>query len=1150
MNGIFFLILIVNINIKKYSNKLKNILPQLSGRIEVMGEEVVRMKKDILEQTKVKTRVELELEGSRAELESTKQQLYTTVEEVEHLRSQNEEKTQKSLREVGEIKTAKKNIEAQLDEAIAERDQLEAFKVELTKSSDEKQAENEEVKQQLRMKEEEIENLTHDMEITRTSHLNKEALLTTANDRIQFLTAQMGAIEDSHRSEVERLEAEGRERLDQLGSAGEEMGRLQAEVAELKAELQRREELCKEHMESLDRLRTDEEAIRVEMKSKLEILENKLIVAQEQLEKEEKKCTDISETVKEHESEIKSLHEELATVKESNEILEELQAKLRSSADEVAELNGQVSAYAEELRGTKEREVEQTQKLQAGVLEMAAKEEMVRQLIVEKESLQEIKDARDTSFEALQTRTSHVSLEHVAAMEKVRLLEENNARLQEEMDKAVEERKSVDEMMIRIGSKEQELQLELQQEKETVVELSNNWDKRRLEIESLEKEKEELSSTIQELQKKLEEEDSEKNHKLEFLQSQLEEMEMEKEETQKNKSVLEKEMLENKEKLKQATQEMEILKTEQRNQSEIVAAEKTTRQAEMERVILEKENLSAEVARLEKELKTEMESKNTLAQSVSQLITDTNAMKNQLRQTQASNEKQQEADAVLEKEREDLKRRLVEAQARTEELQSKVDNGVLLEEKLSKVLEELAAYEAKYNSMQAELATSEIKNSDLEQTLEGKGDEVGKALAEQKERYDKRHKEVIATQAKKWQGKMKEFCEIANEKVTKADEKLAAAEAKVKSQESELKSVGVSNERLKKMVEKMEEAEQLSKKEKEMLETRYTKAREDGKILLAKYERQKEATAKVAEQTADQNEVITIRQELIRVKSENRTLSNQLSYADTRLRELGRHEGFGTSRRESISVPGRVTRQTSSRDSEDSGVFKLPGSQSSQGTPGRTRTTRTVSDTRVARTRPPLGSGSLFHADEEVGEVFSSSYLSDLKDGNCLLDDTGRMSELARRNTLAPAHLKSAYPIESQFFDDNSVTEESLRHSRLPMRQSVRLSTAPGNQTVSFSNSSKVPLNLSVLPADTSRELAGVNSPAVNRLSQVKYLFLAAQHPLGYYACQIYDLWMLTVYSPRRPPPCLWILQQQQHAAREPSRTSQQPTCLPRSGCV
>ena len=38
---------------------------------------------------------------------------------------------------------------------------------------------------------------------------------------------QMGAMEEAHKIEVERLEIETRERLDQLGSAGEEIGRLQ-----------------------------------------------------------------------------------------------------------------------------------------------------------------------------------------------------------------------------------------------------------------------------------------------------------------------------------------------------------------------------------------------------------------------------------------------------------------------------------------------------------------------------------------------------------------------------------------------------------------------------------------------------------------------------------------------------------------------------------------------------------------------------------------------------------------------------------------------------------------------------------------------------------------------------------------------------------
>ena len=1064
------------------------------------------MEKDILEQTEAKAQLQKDVEASRgkleesqAEFENMKKQLNTTVEDLELLRSDMKEDVEEHLRQVEEIQSKKEKAEAQLREEISQRVQLEASKVQLTGCLEEKQAENEEMKKQVRMKDEEIENLTHDMEITRTSHLNKEALLTSSNDRIQALTAQMGAMEENHRCVVEKFEAEGRMRLDQLGSAGEEMGRLQAEVAELKAEMERREELCKKHMDAFEKLKSDEEDLKVERKSKFELLEKKLVEAEDLLEKEKNESKKARENTEEQEGVIIYLKQELAAATEIKENIEqELQSKLSARAEEVTELNGQVSAYAEELRGTKEREAEQTQKLQTGALELVAKDDKIQQLLVEIESLQEMlknvqetKEAQDTSFEALKTRTSHVSLEHVAAMEKVRLLEENNTRLQEEMDRLVEERKSGDEMMIKMGSKEQELQLELQQEKETVKELSENWEKRGLEIEELEKGKLELRSVIDALEKKIEEGNSEMHHKLDFLQSQMEEMETEKEDIKKAKSVLEAEVLENKGELQKMSQEAEILKEERKNKDEVVAAAGASHEAEVKRHMLEKENLLTEVARLEKELKIEMESKNSLAQSVSQLITDTNAMKNQLRQEQANKEKQREVDSALEKEKEELQGQLMEAKARTEELQSKMEAGALLEEKLTKAQEELAAYEAKYNSMQAELATSEIKNSDLEQTLEGKGDEVSNALAEQKERYDKRHKEVIATQAKKWQGKMKEFCEIANEKVTKAEERLAAAESKVKSQESELKTVSVSNERLKKMVERMEEAEKLSEKEKEMLEMRYTKAREDGKILLAKYERQKEATAKAAEQAAEQNEVVTIRQELIRVKSENRTLSNQLSYADTRLRELGRHEGFGTSKRsrESISVPGRVTRQTSSRDSEDSGLFKLPGSQGSQGTPGRTRTSRTVSDTRVARTRPPHGSGSLFHADEEVGEVFSSSYLSDLKEGNCLLDDTGRMSELARRNTLAPAHLKSAYPIESQFFEDNSMTEieESIRHSRLPLRHSVRLSTMPGNQTASFSSSNKVPLNLSALPADTSRELAGVNSPAVNRLSQVKY---------------------------------------------------------------
>ena len=67
-------------------------------------------------------------------------------------------------------------------------------------------------------------------------------------------------------------------------------------------------------------------------------------------------------------------------------------------------------------------------------------------------------------------------------------------------------------------------------------------------------------------------------------------------------------------------------------------------------------------------------------------------------------------------------------ESKVEELQGKVEAGVELEEKLSKVQQKLVDYEAKNNSKQAELATSEIKNSDLQPTLEGEGEEVVQSI--------------------------------------------------------------------------------------------------------------------------------------------------------------------------------------------------------------------------------------------------------------------------------------------------------------------------------------------------------------------------------------------------------------------------------------
>ena len=373
-------------------------------------------------------------------------------------------------------------------------------------------------------------------------------------------------------------------------------------------------------------------------------------------------------------------------------------------------------------------------------------------------------------------------------------------------------------------------------------------------------------------------------------------------------------------------------------------------------------------------------------------------------------------------------------------------------------------------------ANLRIKNlesglSEAKEALEKTKDEEGTRIAAQKDQYwQEKVQEELLAQKKRYEAKVKNIHDQLTSKYKdKLEECIKKWQADVEEKEKKFAREALEQEKkcenLKGNATKYEDRYDVAKRKIEEVVSRLDEVTTECSKKDTEVNQLKKSNTLLEVQLADfQSKPSTdnlslenqhLQQEIKKLRSQSRSLQVQCDAADMKIREL--QKPAGSSKSTSSLPPVKPRKSPKLSESSNTG-FKMPAAMN---TPGRTRATRTQSEVTMAR-RPPQGSGSIFMMDEEAGEMFSNSYLSDLKAGRCTIgDNAGRISELARRNTMQPAHLKSTYPAETQFRPEVEFTDDALRHGNIQKLTDTTSNLSLDSPSLNTRRQSSIRMNIS-----------------------------------------------------------------------------------------